>query len=59
MVTLKVTVYHKPIRMDEYLTFELHNPLEHKLSVIWTLSHRMTQLLLILKINKVKKNMLK
>ena len=26
--------------MDQYLAFESHHPLDHRLSVIWTLFHR-------------------
>ncbi|XP_072038295.1 uncharacterized protein [Amphiura filiformis] len=37
---LKVQVYRKPTHMDQYLHFESHHPLQHKLSVGKTLFHR-------------------
>ena len=38
--TLQFEVYRKPTSTDQYLDFTSHQPLQHKLGVIRTLSHR-------------------
>ncbi|XP_060756578.1 uncharacterized protein LOC132867614 [Neoarius graeffei] len=38
--SLSIEVYRKPPHTDQYLLFNSHHPLEHKLGVIRTLQHR-------------------
>ncbi|XP_072044617.1 uncharacterized protein [Amphiura filiformis] len=38
--SLDVTIYRKPTHTDQYLHFNIHHPISHKLSVIRTLTHR-------------------
>ncbi|XP_071484134.1 uncharacterized protein [Diadema antillarum] len=38
--TLSTSVYRKPTHKDQYLNFQSHHPLVHKLAVIRTLFHR-------------------
>ena len=36
----KFSVYRKPTHIDQYLQFQSHQPMEHKVGVIRTLAHR-------------------
>ncbi len=38
--SLKFSVYRKPTHTDQYLQFESHQPMEHKMGIIRTLTHR-------------------
>ena len=38
--SLKFSVYRKPTHNDQYLQFQSHQPMEHKMGVIRTLTHR-------------------
>ena len=38
--SLKFSVYRKPTHTDQYLQFQIHQPMEHKMGVIRTLTHR-------------------
>ena len=40
----KLCIYRKPTHTDQYLNFSLHDPIEHKLSVVRTLLERSQQL---------------
>ena len=42
--SLEFSVYCKPTHTDQYLSFASHQPLEHKLGVIRTLTHRANSL---------------
>ena len=38
--SLEFSVYRKPPHTDQYLPFQSHQPMEHKMGVIRTLTHR-------------------
>ena len=38
--SIKLLVYRKATHTDQYLSFQSHHPLQHKLAVIWTLLER-------------------
>ncbi len=38
--SLKFSVYRKPTHTDQYLQYDSHQPMEHKMGVIRTLTHR-------------------
>ncbi len=38
--SLKFSVYRKPTHTDQYLQFDSHQPMEHKMGMTRTLTHR-------------------
>lgn len=42
---LSIEIYRKPTHTDQYLRFDLHHLLEHKLGIIKSLQHRAKEVL--------------